>query len=538
MQRGSRWLSLATGLISLCAVVPLIYILVRAAGADAAVWRRLWLGQIPLLVGNTIALVLATILLSALFGTGAAWLVERTDLPGKRLWRVVFALPLAIPAYVAAICWLILLRRGGIVDQLVMNWFGLERGAVPLPVLYNLGGATLVISLCVFPYVFLPVSAALRSMDRAVEEAARLAGQRPWQVFWRVTLPLIIPALAAGALLVGLYSLSDFGTVAMLRYRTFTLAIYQQFGGQIDRSAAAILSVVLMVLALPLLLGEDRLARRQRMLVRSRTWQPRRLILLGPWHGVALAGLGLLALLAVGLPLLVLGGLSLQGWLAPTEVDRIWGINNSGLLRQTLQSVLLAGATATLACLLACVPALLAVRFPSRWSLALLALSKSPFALPGVIVGLSFVLLLNRWLPLVYGTMAALLIGFVFRLLPQAVAANETALRTVPPTLEQAARSLGYGAVAAFQRVTLPVAAPGLLASWALVFITAMKELPTAMLLRPPGFDTLPVRIWAAASESVHTQAAPPGLVLIVVTMLALVVVGGRRGLDKVLLHA
>jgi iron(III) transport system permease protein len=128
------------------------------------------------------------------------------------------------------------------------------------------------------------------------------------------------------------------------------------------------------------------------------------------------------------------------------------------------------------------------------------------------------------------------MVGFIFRILPQAVAANEAALRTVAPTLEQAARTLGCSAGAVFRRVTAPVAAPGLAAGWVLVFVTAMKELPTAMLLRPPGFDTLPVRIWAAASESVYTQAAPPAFALILLTMLTLLLLNRRRaGLEKVL---
>lgn len=530
-------LTVAAALVGLLAAVPFAYIVVRALGADAAVWGRLWLGQIPLLIANTIRLVFTSVLFSALLGIGAAWLVERTDLPRPALWRVLLALPLAIPAYVAAICWLILLRRGGMVDRFAQEWFGLGRGELPLPPITNLWGATLVIGLCVFPYIFLPVSAALRSADRALEESARLAGQSAWATFWRVNLPLVAPAIAAGALLVALYTLSDFGTVAMLRVRTFTLAIYQQFGGQVDRSAAAILSLMLMLLALPVLAAAAFAARRERRLGRVR-WQPRRPIALGPWRWPALLLLGLLVSLALGLPLLVLGGLTLQGWLFPSAADRIWGINNAGLLRHSLNSVVLATAAASGATLLALVPALAAVRAPGRWSNLILALCQSPFALPGVIVGLSLVLVLNRWVPLVYGTLLALLIGFVFRVLPQAVAANEAALRSVAPPLEQAARTLGSSAPGVVRRVTLPIAAPGLIAGWVLVFVTAMKELPTAMLLRPPGFDTLPVRIWAAANESVYTQAAPSAFALIVVTMaLLLLLTRFQAGLDRVLAH-
>lgn len=534
----SAALSVAAALVGALAVIPLAYILIRALEADAAVWERLWSRQIPLLMGNTLALTATTILLSTFFGIGAAWLVERTDLPGARIWRVALALPLAIPAYVAAICWLILLRRGGVIDQIAMEWLGFARGTFPLPQITNLWGATIVISLCVFPYVFLPVGAALRTLDRSLEEAARMAGLSAWTTLWRVALPLAMPAAAGGALLVALYVISDFGTVAMLRYRTFTLAIFQQFAGQVDRSAAAILSFVLIGMAVPILYGAAWLARRERQVTRTR-WQPRRLTRLGRWRPLALAAVGALTFFSLGLPLLTLGGLTLQGALFPTEVDRIWGVNNAGVLRYALNSVGLAAVAATGATLLAIFPALLAVRRPGRWSSLLLAACQSPFALPGIIIGLSFVLLFNRWMPMLYGTLVVLVIGFVFRLLPQAVTANESALRVVSPSLEQAARTLGNNGIRTFQRVTLPVAAPGLLAGWVLCFVTAMKELPTVILLRPPGFDTLPVRIWVAASESVHTQAAPSAFALIAVTIATLLLVTRyQAGMEKVLSHS
>lgn len=524
-------------LISGLAAVPFGYLVLRALEVNPDVWGRLWAAHIPGLLIATVLLVITTIVVTVLLGVGAAWLVERTDLPGRAVWRVLLALPLAIPAYVAALCWIILLRRGGLVDQAAMQIFGLGRGEVPLPSIYSLGGATLAISLCVYPYVFLPASAALRSADRAFEEAARLCGRGAWGAFRTVTLPLIAPAITAGALLVGLYSLADFGTVSMLRYRTFTMAIYQQFGGSIDRSAAAALSLVLVALTIPLLFGESWASRRGQRVSRSAAWRPRSLARLGRWRWPALLALGALATLALGVPAAILGGLSIQGLFFPTEADRIWGINSAGLWRFGLNSLLLAAAAATGATLLALAPAYLAVRFPSRWTHGLLSLSKSAFALPGVIVGLAFVFLLNRWFPLVYGTVGALLIGFVFRLLPQSVATGEAALRGVSPALEQAARTMGHSGLATFRRVTLPIAAPGMIASWVLVFITAMKELPTAILLRPPGFDTLPVRIWAAASESVHTQAAPAAFLLIVLTMACLLalIAYGRFGLERTL---
>lgn len=527
-------LALIALLVSIFAVIPLIYIVFRAVSADPATWSRLWVGQMPDLLWQTAVLLVGTIAFAAVVGVGMAWLVERSDLPGRSIWRVLLALPLALPGYVAAITYIILLRRGGVVDRLLIDYAGFGRGEVPLPSLYNVGGAILIIGLVTYPYVYLPTAAALRSVDRSLEEAARMLGRSGWNTFRQITLPLVLPAVAGGALLVGLYVLSDFGTVAMLRYRTFTTAIYNQFTGQIDRSGAAILSVVLILLALPLLFGESWFSRRKRRITSDTVWRPRQLVKLGRWRWLALTLATLVVLLALGLPLLVLGGLSIQGWLFPTEADRIWGVNNEGILTYGFNSLLVATLAATFATMLAMGPLYLAVRFPSRLSRVVLTLSRSPFALPGIIIGLAFVLLINRWAPVVYGTIFALVFAFIFRLLPQSLSTGESALRSVAPSLEEAARTMGVAPARVFWRVTLPVAAPGILASWVLVFITAMKELPTAILLRPPGFDTLPVRIWAAASESVHTQAAPPAFLLILLTTLLLLpLMHSQLGIDR-----
>jgi iron(III) transport system permease protein len=528
-------LLLATLLIGGLAMLPLIYIVVRAFNADPALWGRLWTGQLPGLIGNTLALVATTTLLACLIGVTAAWLVERTDLPGRNLWRWMLALPLALPGYVAAICALSVLRRGGLLDQAAMTWLGFERGQFPLPTMTSLGGATLIIALVTYPYVYLTTAAALRSIDRTLEEAAFMAGRSAWQTFCAVTLPLIAPAIAAGALLVGMYVLSDFGTVALLRYRTFTTAIYQQFAGQVDRAAAAILSLALIAFTLPLLIGEGWFHRRERRYTRSNAWRPRQLIALGRRRGLALGFIVLLLSIALLVPLLVLTGMTIQGLWFPTEVDRRWSYGAEDLWVYGLQSLLLAALAATLATGLAFAPTYLSVRYPSPATHLFLSLSKTAFALPGLIIGLGFLLFFLQALPPLYGTLAALVLGLTFRLLPKSITTGEAALQRVSPTLEQAARTMGAHPIASFWRVTLPVALPGILAGWALVFITGMKELPLMVILRPPGFDTLPIRIWEAANDSIYTQAAPAALLLILLTMIPLALLYSNRklGIDR-----
>ena len=530
-------LALVASLVGLLASTPLVYILIRAAEASPGVWDRLWGGHIPALLANTVTLVITGAGLGAVLGVGLAWLVERTDLPGRSIWRWALALPLVVPAYVGALCYLIVFRRGGLVEQAAMTWGGLRQGELPLPDLYTLAGATLIVALFTFPYVYLPVSAALRATNWTMEEAARVSGRGPWGTFRSVTLPLLSPALLAGMLLISLYILSDFGTMALLRYRTFTVAIYNQFVGDIDRSAAAILSFVLVALTIPLLVGESLFTGRNRRYTNQATWKPRRPITLGKWRWPALALVGGVLSLALLLPMAVLGALTLKSWFWPTDADRIWRVGSENMWAYGLNSVLVAGLAATLAVMLAFAPAYLAARYPRPFARVVVALSKVGYALPGVIVGLGMVMLFSNWLPALYGTVIVLVLAFATRFLPQAIASIEAALKSSPASLEQAARTMGRKPWQVFRDVTLPVAAPGLIAGWTLVFLTAMKELPTAILLRPPGFDTLPVRIWAASSESVYTQAAPPAFLLLTLTMLALGLLSLRRkfGLEQVL---
>lgn len=513
----------ALGLVVVvAAAIPLLVVVMRAAEAPLTLWRSLWGVLIPQLVLNTVVLTATTMALATALGVSLAWLVERTDVRGRAYWRWLLVLPLGLPAYVTALVYVILLRRGGLIEQTYIAMTGAPRGQLPLPTVYGLAGATIVVSLCVFPYVFLTASAALRSGTRTLEDAARMLGRGPWATFREVTLPAIAPAVAAGALLVGMYVLADFGTVSMLNYRTFTLAIFSQFAGQIDRAGASILSLMLIVLTIPVLLVDSYLGRRDRRYTSSNTWRPPVVVRLGRWRWLAHTYLGVVLTLALLVPLGTLVGLTLQGIFSPTEVDRIWRIGSTTLWGYAGNSVLLAAVSATAATAIALVPTFLAARYWGRLTQWLLLLSKAPYALPGLIVGLGFAFFFNQWMPAVAGTALVLFVGFTFRVLPQAIVTDEAALATVPPSLERAARVGGLGALATFRRVTLVVAAPGLVASWALVFMTAMKELPTAVLLRPPGFDTLPVRIMIAANEAVYTQAAPAACALVLVTMAAL----------------
>ncbi|MEM6283003.1 MAG: iron ABC transporter permease, partial [Chloroflexota bacterium] len=515
--------------VSVMSAIPLIYIIIRATEADVTLLTRLWNRQIPTLLVNTVWLMATTITFAVLLGVTLAWLVERTDLPGRKHWRWLLALPLALPGYVGAICLLVLLRRGGLVDQAAMAWAGFEFAAFPLPDVTSLGGATTVIGLVNFPYVYLTVGAVLRTGDQSLEDAARMSGRGPWQSFFRITLPLLLPAIAAGALLVGMYVLSDFGTVALLRYQTFTTAIYQQIAGRVDRTAAALLSIVLITINLPLLGVTAWINQRQSRFYRGSRWYPHRPISLGRWRPLALVFVCGIFTLSLVIPLLILAGYTLQGIVRPTEMDRLWGYAGERIWSHGWDSIRLAVIGATIATLLSFGPNYLATRHPSRPVLFMMGMSKTAFALPGIIVGLGMSFFFLQVVPVLYATVIALMLGMAFRLLPQAITTGEAAFQHVPPSLEQAARTLGHRPLSVFWRVTFPASLPGISASWALIFITAMKELPLLIMLRPPGFDTLPIRIWEAANDSVYTQASPPALLLVIATLIPVALLYSNR---------
>ncbi|HBA92025.1 MAG TPA: iron ABC transporter permease, partial [Anaerolineaceae bacterium] len=227
------------GLVALFLAVPVVYIILRAVGADGEAWQRLLQARLWKLLGNTLLLMLAVTGGALVTGASMAWLTERSDLPGRKYFRWMFALPLAIPAYIGGIVHLALLRpRGGMLPRLLENLLG-QPVYTPSPL--GFWGAAFILILFTFPYVYLLSGAAFRSQHASLEEAARMLGYRPLRTFFSVALPAMRPGLLAGALLVALDILAEYGTVALLRYETFSSAIFVQLSGRYDRSAAAVL---------------------------------------------------------------------------------------------------------------------------------------------------------------------------------------------------------------------------------------------------------------------------------------------------------
>ncbi len=513
-------LVIAAGLVALFVAIPLAYIFIRALGAEPEAWQRLLQTRIWKLLGNTLLLVVAVTCGAAITGVSMAWFTERTDLPGRKVLRWMLAMPLAIPAYIGGIVHLALLRpRGGYLPQFLENIFG-QTMFTPSP--FGFWGAAFILILFTYPYVYLLSAAAFRSLHASLEEAARTFGRTPLQTLFQVTLPALRPGLAAGALLVALDILAEYGTVALLRYETFSSAIFVQLSGRYDRSAASVLSGILVTLAVLILWSELRLQGKARFTQMEGNWRPAPPALLGKWRVPAL-------LLVIGVvsasllvPVVVLAVWSIQAFLDPQTLVTVFRTGSQGFGSYVWNSLWSSGLAALMAVILSLPVALLSVQYPSRVSRFVSRFCQVGYAIPGVVIALSLVLLVNRALPFLYATPFVVVIAYVLRHMPQAVRASESALNQLSPSLEEASRMLGRTSLQTFVHVTFPLILPGLMAGGSLVFLTSLKELPATLLLRPAGFETLAVRVWVWAEEGFYSQAAPAALLLVVAAALPL----------------
>ena len=494
-------------LVAAAMALPIVYLVVRTLGAGQELPDLLFRTRTLQILLRSLALVAAVTAGSIIIALPLAWLTTRTDLPLRRVITIVTSLPLVVPSYIGAFVVLVALGPRGMLQGALEGPFGVDR----LPEIYGFPGAMLTLTVLSYPYVLLPLRAALVRLDPSLEEASRSLGQSGWATFRRVTVPLLRPAIAAGALLVALYTLSDFGAVSLLRYETFTWAIYLQFDSAFDRTLAAGLSLVLVVVAAGILLAELRSRGKERY-YRTSSGSARRLapVLLGRWKWPSVAFCALVAIFALALPMSILGYWVVRGVSAGESVPGLWSAAASSLY----VSALAAGAT-----LIAAIPvAVLAVRFPGWRSALLERATYIGFALPGIAIALALVFFGARFGGPVYQTLLLLVFAYVVLFLPAAVGSIRASLLQVSPRLEEAARNLGRGPFQVLYSITLPLMRSGLMAGAALVFLLTMKELPATLLLGPIGFDTLATSIWSAASEAFFAQAAAHALVLVLVS--------------------
>jgi iron(III) transport system permease protein len=513
----------AAAIVTAVMALPLAYLAIRAGQASEGSWDLILRGRTLWLALRSVGLATAVTAATVVIGVPFAWLVVRTDLPLRRLWGVLGAMPLVFPSYVGAFALLAALGPRGMLQGLLEGPFGVER----IPDITGFPGAFVALTLFTYPYAYLLTAAALRDLDPALEDAARTLGQSRWRTFLRVTLPLLRPSIAGGALLVGLYTLHDFGAVSLMRYQAFTQAIYLQYRAAFDRTPAAILSLMLVVLALGVLVVEHRSRGRARYhRTGSGTKPPLKPVALGRWRWAALAVVAAVVLAALVLPLSVVVYWLVRGLSAGTTAGPTFGAAGN--------TVLAAGIGAVLAVVAGIPVATLAARH--RGALATIAekIAYSGYALPGIVVGLAFVFFAAGLVPMLYQSLALLALAYVVLFLPQASEPLRAALLSVSPRIEEAGRVLGKRRLTIVRRLVLPLIRRGAMAGFALVFLTAMKELPATLLLRPIEFETLSTRVWTAASVGRYGRAAVPAVLLVLLSAVPTYILARRLEVQRV----
>ncbi len=529
-ERQRRLWQLAALLVAGVVVAPLLVLLTRIGSADPALLRHLVDHVLPAVSRDTLLLATLVVATTGVLGTGLAWLVSRYRFPGRELFSWALLLPMALPAYVLAFVAVGLLDFTGPLQSALREWFGPD---LRLPPVRSIGGAALVLSLTLYPYVYLLCRTAFDSQGQRAMEAARSLGMSRRQAFWRVALPMSRPWLAAGLLLVVMETLADFGTVSVFNVDTFTTAIYKSWFGLFSLGTAAQLAGVLLLVGFGIALAEHRLRDR------AGYWNAGR----GRDRGEGERLTGGRAWLATAACLCVL----LPAFLVPVAQLVAWAVSTGmaiepASLRAAARTLMLGTGAATLVVATALLLAYARRESPGRLTELAARLATLGYAIPGAVlaVGVFVALTLaDRILPgitgidwRIGGTLVAILFAYLARFLAVGLGPVEAGMARIGRSLDDAARSLGAGPRRRLSRIHLPLLAPSLFSAAALVLVDVMKEMPITLMTRPFGWDTLSVRIFELTSEGQWEAAALPSLALLATGLLPLALLNRQAGRD------
>jgi iron(III) transport system permease protein len=488
----------AAAAVALLLLLPLAFLILQAIHDGFSTLRPLLFRALTAtLLWNTVSLTVVVTVLCAVIGTLAAWFVERTDLPGRKIWAVLVVVPIGVPDFVTSFGWKSVFQSIG-----------------------GFAGATLVMTLAVYPLVYLPVVASLRNADPAQEEVARSLGLGRWRTFWRVTVGQARVAILGGCLLVGLVMLSEYGAFEILGFRTFTTEIYTEFLSGFDAPAACALSLVLVALSVFLLCGEGLARGRGRQsrtgAFAARVPRPHRL---GRATAPVLAGFFALVGLALGVPV----G-AIVYWVLRGGSSTLPSASIASAVWHTVFYSTAAGLVATVAALPA---AILSIRHAGRVAAFLERSSYLVLAMPGLVIALALTYFSERYAAgLLYQSSTMLIAAYAIMFFPLALVAVRASVAQAPPGLEEVGRSLGRPRLEVLWRLTIPLVAPGLAAAFCLVFLEAVTELTATLVLIPTGAHTLSTQFWAFQTNISYGQAAPYAGLIILIAAVPSIVLG------------
>jgi iron(III) transport system permease protein len=484
------WVLLGVGVaIAVAALAPLAFLLLEASQDGTATLRPLLFRQLTAsLLWNTVSLTVVVTAVCAVTGTLAAWFVERTSLPGRRIWAVVVVIPVGIPDFVTSFGWKAI-----------------------FPAFHGFGAAALVMSLAVYPLVYLPVAASFRNADPAQEEVARSLGLGRLATFWRVTVVQARLAILGGCLLVALVMLSEYGAFEILGFKTFTTEIYTEFLAGFNSPAACALSLVLVALSLIVLAGEG-VARGKGRVSRAGPLAARiaHRHSLGRARLPVLAGFVVLVGLALGVPVGAIIYLLLRGGNST--------LPSASILSAAGHTAFYAAAAGIVSTVVALPVALLSLRHRGRAPQAIERSIYLVLGIPGLVIALALSYFSERYAAgFLYQSSIMLIGAYALMFLPLALVAVRASVAQAPPRLEEVGRSLGRSRLEVLWRVTVPLVAPGLAAGFCLVFLSAVTELTATLVLIPTGAQTLSTEFWAFQTNLSYSQAAPyAGLMILI----------------------
>ncbi|MGE0658512.1 MAG: ABC transporter permease [Reyranellaceae bacterium] len=517
--------AVAIGLLVLAPVAAVVYPLLTA---DPELWRHLLHTVLGRYLTNTLLLMLGVCIGTLLLGVAAAWLVTMCRFPGVRLFEWALLLPLAMPTYVVAYAYTGLLDFAGPLQMALRAAFGLEVGAYGFPSIRNMGGAITVLSLVLYPYVYLMARAAFLDQSVCVLEVSRTLGRSAWGSFANVALPLARPAIVGGLALVLMETLNEFGAVQFFGVDTFSTGIFRAWFGFGDYRAAAQLAAAMMLVVAVLLMVERASRGKGRIEHTSRRYSQIRRYPLGAGSA---AGAALFCGLLVGLGFLVPAATLLNG-----AIEHAGALADGEFYRDAGHSIVLALLTSAAAVLVALALAYADRLRRSRLVRGSVRVAGLGYAIPGAVLAVGILLpltTLDRQVDglarslfgvptglLLSGTAVALLLAYVIRFLAVALNSVEAGLARITPSMESAARTLGAAPGRALREVHSPMMAGSLFTAAMLVFVDVMKELPATLIMRPFDFDTLAVRAYQYASDERLPQAALPSLAIVAFALL------------------
>lgn len=521
-------------IVAALVAVPILSVAANLlTGGSGDTWQHLASTVLPSYVVNTLILCVGVSTGAILVGVSTAWLVSAHDFPLRRVFEWALVLPLAVPAYVMAYTYTDLLQFVGPVQTWLRATFGLLPGQYWFPDVRTIGGATLIFVFVLYPYVYLLARAAFLERASGMLEVGRSLGLTAWQSFFRISIPLARPAIAAGASLALMETLADYGAVSYFGVQTFTTGIYRAWFSLGDRVAAAQLSAVLLGF-IALILFLERLsrggARFHNTTGRNRPMPGHRL------RGPAAAGAFMVCLLPLVFGFLVPAGVLLE--MALTEGDAQFG---ERFVQLAKNSFTLAAVTALVAVAIAVLLAYAARMSRHAAPRLVNRVVGLGYALPGSVIAVGVLIPVTRidtWLAgaiqsatghspglLLTGGIAALVYAYLVRFLTVSLGTVEASLSKITPAMDDAARSLGYGQSETLWRVHLPLLRGSMLTAGLLVFVDVMKELPATLVMRPFNFDTLATQAYTLASDERLAEASTAALAIVAVGVLPLVVI-------------